>query len=178
MKTVLTGGMVLLAMVSCVFGGMADTGVRGGYMRFSDEDSGAVLGGLFFRSDWRSVVFVDGSLYYHTKEISNDVDLELIPFQLSAMLFLLGRDGVLSPFVLGGGGLYWQRLTDGNDSKNEFDFGWHLGFGADYALSRRMFIEADFRYIWLNASNKGQTVADKLSDFNHWIGTIGLGFRL
>jgi hypothetical protein len=165
--------------VSTVQAGMADVGVRGGYMRMAEADDGAVLGGLFFRTDWREVVFIDGSLYYHSEEITRDIDLELIPIQLSAMLFLLGRDNVLNPFVLGGAGLYWTRTTvETRDTESEFDFGWHLGLGADFNLSDRMFIEGDFRYMWLDTDTKDKTFGESLKNFNHWIAGIGIGFRL
>jgi hypothetical protein len=170
--------VMIVAIGTSAQADMGDAGVRAGYMRFSEADSGAMMGGLFFRSDWQKIVFVDWSLYYNEKEVAPGIDLELIPIQLSGMLFLLGRDDVFSPFVLGGLGLYWQRMSDGNDSENDFDFGWHLGFGADYKLTDRIFLEADFRYIWLDASSEGQTFGDKLSDFDHWIGTLGIGFRL
>ncbi len=176
--TVAIMAAVVLAVLP-VAAQMADVGARAGYMRFSEADDGAFMGGLFFRTDWRRVVFIDGSVYYHSKEVSKGVDMELIPIQLSAMLFLLGRDNVINPFVLGGAGLYWNRIVkDEDDTDSEFDFGWHLGFGADYNLSKRMFIEADFRYIWLDADTENQTIGSKLSNFNHWITGIGIGFRL
>ncbi len=178
-RVVIAISTVMMLTAATLQAGMADVGVRGGYMRMSEADDGAFLGGLFFRTDWRGVVFVDGSLYYHSKEVARDVDLELIPIQLSAMLFLLGRDNTLNPFVLGGGGLYWTRTTiTGKDTKSEFDFGWHLGLGADYNLSDRMFIETEFRYIWLDTDSDNKTIADSLKNFNHWIGSVGIGFRL
>lgn len=172
-------GVVLVLTAATVQAGMADVGLRGGYMRMSEADDGAFLGGLFFRTDWREVVFIDGSLYYHSEEVSRGVDMELIPIQLSAMLFLLGRDNMINPFVLGGGGLYWTRTTvSGDDTDSEFDFGWHLGLGADYNLSERMFIEGEFRYIWLDTETEDQTFGSALKNFNHWIGSVGIGFRL
>ncbi len=159
--------------------GQADVGVRGGYMRFPDAEDGAFLGGGFFRMDWREVVFIDTAIYYHTDELEHGVDLEFIPIHLSAMLFLLGRDGALSPFILGGGGAYWTRTTaEGEDTESEFDFGWHLGLGFDVAISDRMFVETDFRYIWLDVDSEGGTFADALADFNHWVAGVALGFRL
>jgi opacity protein-like surface antigen len=159
--------------------GEADFGLRGGYMRFPDAEDGALLGSLFFRTDWREVVYIDASVYYHTEEVATDLDLEFIPIQLSAMLFLLGRQGAISPFVLAGGGVYWSRTTPaGHESNSEFDIGWHLGLGCDIALSDRMFIETDFRYIWLDVDSEGETFADSLADFNHWMAGVGLGFRL
>lgn len=180
MKRYLVLGVAILSLAaSTVFAGMADVGVRGGYMRMAEADDGAFLGGLFFRTDWRSVVFIDGSLYYHSEEVSRDVDFELIPIQLSAMLYLLGRDNILNPFVLGGGGVYWNRTTvTGEDTESNFDFGWHLGFGGDYNLSDRMFVEGEFRYIWLDADTKDASFGKALKNFNHWIGSVGIGFRL
>jgi len=169
----------LMVAASTVLAGMADVGVRGGYMRMSEAEDGAILGGGFFRTDWREVVFIDASVYYHSEEITRTTDVELIPIQLSAMLFLLGRDNLLNPFVLGGGGLYWTRTTvTGRDTKSEFDFGWHLGLGGDYNLSDKMFIEADFRYIWLDTETEDATFGDALKNFNHWIASVGFGFRL
>jgi len=169
----------LMVAASTVQAGMADVGVRGGYMRMSEADDGAFLGGGFFRTDWREVVFIDASVYYHSEEVARNADLELIPIQLSAMLFLLGRDNLLNPFVLGGGGLYWNRTTvTGEETESEFDFGWHLGFGGDYNLSDRMFVEADFRYIWLDTNSDNETIGSALSNFNHWIAGVGFGFRL
>lgn len=168
-----------LMMVSSVYAGKADVGARAGYMRIAEAEDGTLLGGLFFRTDWHDVVFIDGSLYYHTEEIAPGVDLELIPIQLSAMLFLLGRDNLINPFVLGGGGIYWNRTTvTGRDTDSEFDFGWHLGLGADFNLSDRIFVEGDFRYMWLDSSSEDQTFGASLKDFNHWIAGVGLGFRL
>lgn len=157
----------------------ADLGFRAGYQRFSDADEGAFMGGGFFRIDWHRVIFVEANVLYNTKEVE-DTDVEMIPVQLSALLFLLGRDGMVSPYLLGGGGMYWVRLTRdaGDSSENEFDFGWHLGFGMDYNFHERMFVEADFRYIWLDMNMDGQTVGDKLASFDNWMASVGLGFRL
>lgn len=170
---------VVVMTVATSQAGMADVGARAGYMRITEAEDGAVLGGLFFRTDWRGVVFIDGSVYYHSEEVSDNVDLELIPMQLSAMLFLLGRDNVLNPFVLGGGGVYWTRTTvTGHDTDSDFDFGWHLGLGGDFNLSDRMFIETEFRYMWLDSDSKDKTFSESLKNFNHWIGSVGIGFRL
>lgn len=179
MRQLTLAAMIVLAMTTALFAGMADVGARAGYMRIADADDGALLGGLFFRTDWREVVFIDGSVYYHSEEVSNNIDLELIPIQLSAMLFLLGRDNALNPFVLGGGGVYWTRTTiTGQDTDSDFDFGWHLGLGADYNILKNMFVEGEFRYIWLDSDTKDQTFGESLKNFNHWISTIGIGFRL
>jgi len=178
-RWVLGVATVMSLMAGWASAGEADFGVRGGYMRIPDAEDGSILGGAFFRVDWHEVVFIDTSIYYHNEELSDDLDLELIPIQVSGMLFLLGRQGALSPFILAGGGVYWTRTTrTGKSSESEFDIGWHLGLGLDVAISERMFIETDFRYMWLDVDTEGGTFADAAADFNHWIAGVGLGFRL
>lgn len=169
---------ILLACVVLCPAQEADFGVRGGYQRFRAAGDGAVLGGLFFRKDWQRVVFWEAAILYHTEEV-DDIDVELIPLQLSAMLFLLGRDEAICPYILGGAGVYMVRTTEpGDDSESEYDFGWHLGIGFDYTLTPKMFVEADVRYIWLDVDTGGGTVADAVSDFDNWMATVGFGFRL
>ncbi|MBT3294377.1 MAG: porin family protein [Verrucomicrobia bacterium] len=155
----------------------ADLGFRGGYQRFEDGD-GSFMGGVFLRLPWRSVIMGEGAVMYHTHD-EGSVDLEIIPLQLSVMLFVLRRDLDFSPYLLGGMGAYVaRRVEDGGDSETDFDFGWHLGLGVDYKLGDRMFVEGDFRYIWLDMDFEDKTVGDTLSDFNNWMATVGFGFRL
>ena len=136
------------------------------------------MGGLFLRMNWRSVLFAEGAVLYHKEEVGA-ADLEFIPVQLSAMLFFLRRDLDFSPYVLAGAGTYISRRVEpGQDSDTEFDLGWHLGFGLDYLLNDRFFVEGDFRYIWLDVDFGDQTVGDKLSNFDNWMGTVGVGFRI
>jgi outer membrane protein W len=160
-------------------GDAVDFGFRGGYQRFADEGNGAFMGGLFLRVNWRSVIFTEGAVLYHSEDVGSS-DVELIPIQLSAMLFFLRRDLDLSPYLLAGVGAYLTRSVeeDGSDSDTQFDLGWHLGLGLDYALSDRVFVEGDLRYIWLDVDFEGETVSDKLTNYNNWLAAVGLGFRL
>ncbi|NQU39998.1 MAG: porin family protein [Lentisphaerae bacterium] len=155
----------------------ADFGFRGGYQRFTEGD-GAFLGGAFLRLPWRSVVMGEGAILYHSHS-EGPVELEVIPIQLSAVLFVLRRDLDFSPYLLAGVGAYIaRRVEDGGNSDTDFDIGWHLGLGLDYKLNDRIFVEGDFRYIWQDLDFKGQTVGDKLSEFNNWMATAAVGFRL
>ena len=179
MTMLLIAVLVPVMAVSAVAGDMADVGIRGGYQRFSEADDGSLLFGLFFRKDWHRVVWFEGAVMYHTEEIEDDVNIELIPIQLSAQLFLLRRDGTFSPYVQGGAGFYILRTTgDAVDKSTEYDFGWHLGLGMDYNISDRAFLEIDLRYIWLDVDADDRTIAESLSDFNNWMANVGFGFRL
>ena len=181
MKKALLCGVLAIAVCGAarVRADAVDLGVRAGYQRFRDSDSGAFMGGGFLRLDWRSVIFLEGAVLYHSEEVDS-IDLEFIPIQLSAMLFFLRRDLDFCPYVLAGGGAYVSRSVDSdeNDSETEFDLGWHLGFGLDYALGDRVFVEGDFRYVWLDVDFGGKTVSDELSDFDNWMASVGIGFRI
>lgn len=156
----------------------ADLGFRAGYQSFQDGADGSVMGGLFLRLPWRSVIMGEGAIMYHMHE-EGDVDYELIPIQLSAMIFVLRRDLAFSPYILAGIGGYVARQIDADDdSDSNFDFGWHLGLGLDYKLSDRVFVEGDFRYIWLDLDFDDRTVGETLSDYNNWMASLGIGFRL
>jgi outer membrane protein W len=45
-------------------------------------------------------------------------------------------------------------------------------------LNERVFLEGDFRYIWLDAQTDNTTVRDALASFDSWMATVGIGFRL
>jgi outer membrane protein W len=168
-----------VAAGSAAFAQQGDFGVRVGYQRLADGDSGALVGGGFFRWDWHRIVMLEATVLYHVEEVNDTTDLELWPVQFSGLIYPLRRDYAISPYLLAGGGLYITRLVEKHvDTESEFDFGWHLGFGFDFALSDRVFLEADFRYLWVESNSDAETAADVLSDFDSWMATAGIGFRL
>ncbi len=174
---------ILVTLMMGILAGVAtagdvDFGARAGTMRMTEPDEGAGMVGSFLRFKLAEFLFLDTSIYYHTERLSEEERLELIPIQVSMMLFLLGNEGPVRPFLLAGGGVYWTRTTIMDISESEFDYGTHLGLGLDIALSDLMFIEADFRYVWLDVDTEGRTYADAAADYEHWIAGVALGFRL
>jgi opacity protein-like surface antigen len=122
---------------------------------------------------------LEAAVLYHVEEVDSTTDLELFPIQFSGLIYPLRRDYQFSPYLLGGAGLYITRVVpDAGPTDSSTDFGWHLGFGVDYALNDRVFLEGDFRYIWLDTETENQTAADVLSNFDSWMLTVGIGFRL
>jgi hypothetical protein len=170
----------LIVMVAgLVFAEEADIGFRGGYMRLPEGEASGLLPGAFLRMAWKEVIFIEGAGYYHAEELSETADLETIPLQLSAMVFLMRRSGRACPFILGGAGVYWTRATEeGQEAESELDIGWHVGGGLDFTLVENVFLELDYRHIWLDVDVGGRTFADALSDSKRWTASVGLGFRL
>lgn len=167
----------LVVSTAMAYESPADFGFRGGYQRFTEGD-GSFMGGAFLRLPWRSVIMSEAAVLYHTHS-DGPIEYEFIPVQLSAMLFVLRRDLDFSPYLLAGVGAYiGRRIEEGGDTDTDFDFGWHLGLGLDYKLNDRIFVEGDFRYIWLDMDFDGKSVGDKLTDYNNWMATAGIGFRL
>ncbi len=170
---------LIVVVAGLVFAEEADIGFRGGYMHFPEGEASGPLPGAFFRTAWKEIIFLEGAAYYHTEEVSETADLETIPLQLSAMVFLMRRSGKACPFILGGAGAYWTRATEaGQEAQSELDIGWHAGGGLDFTLVENVFLELDYRYIWLDVDVGGRTFADALSESNRWIASVGLGFRL
>jgi hypothetical protein len=171
--------VLVLAMAGASLANEGDFGLRLGYQKFPSGGDGGIAGGAYFRMDWHRVLYWEVAALYHSESAGDHADLEQIPVQLSALLFFLRRDLVVSPYLLAGVGGYTTRLVrEGQDTDSSFDFGWHLGGGCLWNLNDRIFIEGDARYVWLNADMKDQTLGDKLSDFNSWLATVGVGFRL
>ena len=171
----LVAAAAFLGLAPAGWAGYADFGLAAGYQRMWD---GAFVGGGYLRWDWREVLMVETRVLYHSEDAGN-ASVEMIPIQLSGMVFVLRRDWMLSPFLLGGVGMYISRtVPDQGDSESNFDFGWHLGLGCDWNLNDRIFLEGDFRYTWLDVDFSNKTIGEKLSDFDSWMTTAGIGFRL
>ncbi|MDP6630817.1 MAG: hypothetical protein QGH42_07160 [Kiritimatiellia bacterium] len=45
-------------------------------------------------------------------------------------------------------------------------------------MSERVFVEGDFRYVWLDLDFGDQTVGEALGNYNNWMASLGIGFRL
>ena len=178
---ILAGAVILTSAVAEAQ--VADFGFRGGYQRMASSDGGGFMVGAFLRKDWHRVLFVEGALMYHSESIDyatdKTADLEFIPVQLSLEIFPLKRNKTICPYLLGGGGVYITRITaEGEDASKKYKMGWHLGFGADWVLTEDVFIEGDFRYVWLNIDTKDQAYSEALKDFDSWMASVGIGFRL
>jgi opacity protein-like surface antigen len=86
------------------------------------------------------------------------------PIQASLLLYPLSTS--FSPYLLGGGGWYSQRVQtlgldeEVLDSTTTRDFGWHAGFGAELKLGRHAGIHADYRYTFLDFGDDDDELAE------------------
>jgi len=153
-------------------------GPEGGYLRARNADRGTWFGGVKARLHLAKILAAEASITFHQNRYADgDVIVTQYPLQLTAFLYII-PEGPIRPYILGGVGWYYTRV-DYRDTlsliKDETDhfFGVHLGAGAELMLGPRTSLDADVRYIFVNASTE-QVVEDH--DFNYWQITFGLNF--
>ena len=158
-------------------GGKFSLGPAGGYLSARGADRGTWFVGAKARLRIIQILAAEASITFHQNRYENgDVLVTQYPVQLTAMLYIIPV-GPIRPYLLGGVGWYYTRidykdsLSAINDSTEHF-FGVHLGAGAELMLGKSLSLDADVRYIFVNATD--QDVINR--DFNYWQITFGLNF--
>jgi len=153
-------------------------GPEGGYLRARGADRGTWFGGVKARLHVLSFLAAEASITFHQNRYNNDgVIVTQYPLQLTAFLYIIPV-GPIRPYILGGVGWYYTRtdyrdqysLTNSDTTKSYF--GEHLGAGAELMLGPRLSLDADVRYIFVNATNNSVINGD----YNYWQITFGLNF--
>jgi hypothetical protein len=129
--------------------GSIGLGVRGGWYKVNDADEGKFYGGIQAR--WRVLdwLAIEGSADYRAPSYySNNRKVTSYPLLLSALVYPFPKS-YFSPYILGGGGLYYSHLENRNDYWNNA-WGWHAGLGFDVPLYPRLVLNVDARYTWLS----------------------------
>jgi opacity protein-like surface antigen len=153
-------------------------GPEGGYLRARGAERGTWFGGVKARLHVLHFLAAEASITFHQNRYQdNGVVVTQYPVQLTAFFYII-PEGPIRPYILGGVGWYYTRvdyrdsfsLTNSDTTKNFF--GEHLGAGAELFLSPRVSLDADVRYIFVNATNE-QVIH---RDFNYWQIAFGLNF--
>jgi opacity protein-like surface antigen len=158
-------------------GGSFSIGPAGGYLRARDSDRGTWFGGVQARLRILHFLAAQASITFHQSRYEHgDVIVTQYPVELTAMLYIIPV-GPVRPYILGGVGWYYTRIDykdslSATNDETENWFGIHLGVGLELMLGKSASINADGRYIFVNASE--QDVIDR--DFNYWQITFGLNF--
>lgn len=152
-------------------------GPAGGYLRARGSDRGTWFGGAQARLRILNFLAAEASITFHQSHYEHgDILVTQYPVTLTAMLYIIPV-GPIRPYILGGVGWYYTRI-DYRDNLSSIDdqtdhfFGVHLGAGLELMLGKSASLDADFRYIFINATN--EQVINR--DFNYWQITFGLNF--
>src|SRR5262249_43306026 len=156
--------------------GSFSIGPEGGYLRARDADRGTWFAGAKARLHVLHFLAAEASITFHQNRYeSGDIVVTQYPVQLTAFLYILPV-GPVRPYILGGVGWYYTRIDHkGNlsfiEDQTEHFFGVHLGAGAEIMLGTHTSLDADVRYIFINATTQ-QVLDDR--NFQYWQITFGL----
>lgn len=159
-------------------------GPRLGYYLADDADEGNFYGGLQIRGRFGPVVGIELAAEYHTQQAFGvedfTADTRLIPITGSILVFIPVSE-YLAPYGVAGLGAYYtiynypdEATEVGFDDFEEFNLGYHLGFGLELPMSSNIALNLDYRYIFLNPDENEESLEDASFDGNAF--TAGLMF--
>ncbi len=152
-------------------------GPRLGVASAFDSDDAAFLLGAQLRVRILDWLGAEGSIDFQSEQSyeDGDIDVFLFPIQFSA-LFYPPIDWIVKPYGLAGVGFYYydveySGLLAAKKDKSDFKPGFHFGFGAEYAVTPSISVDADLRFIFIGGSASG-------NDFDYFQLTFGVNFKL
>lgn len=168
-----------LAQIESGFG----IGPRLGYYQADDAEEGNVFGGIQIRGRLSPVFGLEAAVEYRAgQEYGIDgvqsMETSFVPATASALLFLPVSDHFAPYGVAGLGAYYTIYDTEGfsEDIDNEFNVGYHLGFGLEIPFNQNVALNADYRYLFLNPDRNEESLEDTKFSGNAF--TVGLMFYL
>lgn len=142
-----------------------------------DSDNAAFLIGGHARVRILPWLGAEGALDFQTPQSyeSGDIDVTVFGIQVSA-LFYLPVDWPVKPYGVAGFGLYIVDVSYGGalaakKDTTDVEFGFHIGVGAEYALTPAISLDADLRFIFMTGSASG-------NDFDYLQFTVGVSFKI
>ena len=158
-------------------------GPRVGFYKANNADEGNFYFGAQSRIRLGPVFGLEGSIEYRGGQKYNvapgqSVTTQFIPVTASTMLFLPVSEN-FAPYGVAGLGAYYTIYDyDGafsNETNDEFNLGYHLGFGVEFPLSSNAALNFDYRYLFLNSDTNEQNFNGEYSGNTF---TAGLMFYL
>ncbi|MAL17114.1 MAG: hypothetical protein CL670_06050 [Balneola sp.] len=137
-------------------------GPKIGFYKAPDAEDGAMFIGLQSRTKGQ-YVGAEFSLEYRGEQsystTGGEVTVSQVPVTGSLMVFAPLAEN-FAPYGLAGLGAYYTiydydgGFTNPGDD-TDVNLGYHLGFGADVALSESAALNVDYRYLFLDGNNDG-----------------------
>jgi opacity protein-like surface antigen len=174
----------LMSLLACAIPTLtfADAGplsIGGRAVEYTPQDgSNEYMGGVQARLRLPLFFGAEGSVDYR-RDTNGDTTTHQWPVQLSGLIYL-PKIIVVQPFLLAGVGWYNTTVHGPNAfDQTQNQFGPHAGAGVEINLSSCVFLDATYRYVWLNKlhSEDAQGASQDIRDSGHMI-TAGINFRL
>ena len=187
--TILAAVMAVLAASARPLRGDAlgfDLGLHGGVQKSQDGTTNNFIGGAQARIRLFYLLGAEARASYYKDTFESGgkgVTLKNVPYQLSAMLYMISAPGV-GLYVLGGGGYYNLKVegavagTTVTVSENKWAA--HAGAGLDVKLWKRLWLNGDVRYAFLDVKSLSEagTVVTSGRKADFWTATAGLNLKL
>jgi len=150
-------------------------GPRATYYNPQGRDNDNWYGGVQARVHLTPILAFEGSVDYRKNEYPEGLVIEGLPVQASALVYLTPTSRV-SPFLLGGAGWYYTRVSGDSVSKSKDNrFGLHAGAGLEVMLTSFLSLDGSYRYIWLEDMTVRQAdLSDKKYSDNSSMVTVAL----
>ncbi len=158
-------------------------GPRLGYYKANDAEQGNFYVGLQSRIRLGPVLGLEGSVEYRAGQeytfAGQTLKTKFVPVTASVLLFLPVSKN-FAPYGIAGLGAYYTIYdyegTFTNENNNEFNFGYHLGFGVEFPINSNTALNFDYRYLFLNPDDNEASTQN--ADYSGNVFTAGLMFYL
>jgi opacity protein-like surface antigen len=132
------------------------------YSSPNDADEGQWYGGAQARLYLSPDLELEGSIARRSNNYGGLTTVQTYPVQMSLLKYLMPGAG-WSPFLLGGGGWYYTRVTGPvGFIHTSFRFGVHIGAGLEVMLNDTLSLDGSYRYVWLESvTSKDENALDK-----------------
>jgi len=141
-------------------------GGRGVYYRPKGADRGSFGEGAQVRLHFTRAWALEGSVDLRQDRFDG-IRVDVIPVQLSLMVFILPPGARIAPYLLAGGGWYYTHIGAPAEHFTS-RFGPHAGGGIGFFLNRSWSLDSSYRYLWTEdihsqdaAHPLGQNFSDK-----------------
>lgn len=121
-------------------------GGRGGYYRAKGAAGGDFTEGAQARYHLTRRWALEGSVDLR-KDKFGGTNVDVIPLQLSVLVYLMPHSYRFAPYLLAGGGWYYTHVG-APASSYEFRFGPHAGGGAEFIINETWSADGSYRYLW------------------------------
>ena len=121
-------------------------GGRASYYRPKGADHGDFAEGALARYHLTRRWALEGSADLRQEELDG-TKADVVPLQLSVLIYLMPHGYRFAPYILAGGGWYYTHVYAPVDS-SEFRFGPHAGGGVEYFFNTAWSAGGSYRYLW------------------------------
>lgn len=165
-------------------------GLHLGYVKAADAEDGNFLIGGHLEFKLAPIFGIQGAVDYRSEESfkgpgGDSYNIRSVPVTVTGRLYL-PTSLQLTPFLLAGAGWYNviydypQAIENlGVEDETVTTFGWHLGAGADIAISERVSIFGEGRYAFVDPERDfGEDVQDEIGTLDYDTLYLGTGLNL